>query len=249
MSDWSEPRVAVVTGGASGIGYGISRRLANDGAAVAIFDVSGNAETAAADVEAAGGRAIGLHVDVTDRQRVEQAVDQVADRLGAPTILVNNAGRPSFAPFLELSFDHWQQIVDVNLNGTFHCCQMVLPYMVEAGWGRIVNISSSSAHSGTPLMAPYVSAKSGVIGLTRCLAREFGPSGITVNTIPPAFVDTPMLREAVAAGNLDMKASIEMTPVRRPGLPEDIAAACSFLCRDEASYITGQVIGVDGGRS
>lgn len=250
MSDWNEPRTAVVTGGASGIGLGISRRLASDGAAVAIFDLDGDAaETAAAEIEAGGGRAIGLNVDVTDRPRVEQAVGQVADRFGAALILVNNAGRSSFAPFLELSLDQWNHTIEVNLTGTFHCCQVVLPYMLEAGWGRIVNISSSSAHSGTPRMAAYVSSKSGMIGLTRCLAREFGPLGVTVNTIPPAFVDTPMLRAALAEGNVDMESSIEMTPVRRPGLPEDIAAACSFLCRDEASYITGQVLGVDGGRT
>ena len=120
--------------------------------------------------------------------------------------------------------------------------------MVEAGWGRIVNISSSSTHSGTPRMAAYVSAKSGMIGLTKTLAREFAPRGVTVNTIPPSFIDTPMLRAAAAAGDLNIEASIASTPVRRQGKPEDIAAACAFLCRDEASYITGQILGVDGGR-
>lgn len=250
MSNWNEPRTAVITGGASGIGLGISRRLAKDGAVVAIFDLDRDAAgTAAAEIEAAGGRAIGLEVDVTDRPRVEQAVGQVAEEFGAALILVNNAGQSSFVPFLELGLDQWHHIIDVNLTGAFHCCQVMLPYMLDAGWGRIVNISSSSAHSGTPRMAAYVSAKAGMIGLTRCLAREFGPRGVTVNTIPPAFVDTPMLRAAVAEGNLDIESSIEMTPVRRPGLPEDIAAACSFLCRDEASYITGQVLGVDGGRT
>jgi 2-hydroxycyclohexanecarboxyl-CoA dehydrogenase len=250
MSDWNEPRAAVVTGGASGIGLGISRRLASDGAAVAIFDLDGDAAAgAAAGIKAAGGRAIGLRVDVTDRPRVEEAVGQVADRLGPALILINNAGRSSFVPFLELSLEEWHDVIEVNLTGTFHCCQVTLPSMLEVGWGRIVNISSSSAHSGTPRMAPYVSSKSGIIGLTRCLAREFGPRGVTVNAIPPAFVDTPMLRAAAAAGDIDMESSIAMTPVRRPGLPEDIAAACSFLCRDEASYITGQVLGVDGGRT
>jgi NAD(P)-dependent dehydrogenase (short-subunit alcohol dehydrogenase family) len=240
----------VVTGGASGIGLAISERLARDGAAVAIFDLNGDAaETAATGIEAGGGRAIGLQVDVTERPGIEEAVVAVVERLGAPLILVNNAGRESFLPFLEITLEHWNERIDVNLTGTFHCCQVVLPHMVEAGWGRIVNISSSSTHSGTPRMAAYVAAKSGVIGLTKCLALEFGPRGITVNTIPPGFIDTPMLRAAEAAGNLDVEAGTKMTPVRRPGRPEDIAAACSFLSRDEASYITGQIIGVNGGRN
>jgi NAD(P)-dependent dehydrogenase (short-subunit alcohol dehydrogenase family) len=250
VSSWSEPRVAVVTGGASGIGLGISQRLASDGAAVAIFDLDGDAaETAANGIEAGGGRAIGLRVDVTDRQRIEESVVDVVDRLGAPVILVNNAGRESFVPFLDITLEHWNERINVNLTGTFHCCQVVLPHMREARWGRIVNISSSSTHSGTPRMTAYVAAKSGVIGLTKCLALEFGYRGITVNTIPPGFIDTPMLRAAEAAGNLDVEAGTKMTPVRRAGQPEDIAAACSFLCRDEASYITGQIIGVNGGRN
>ena len=250
MSDWNEPRVAVVTGGASGIGLDISMRLARDGAAVAIFDLEGGAaEDAASTIRQAGDHAIGLNVDVTDRARVEQAVREVAEQLGAPLILVNNAGRASFMPFLEISLEHLHQIIEVNLVGSFHCCQVVLPHMLEAGWGRIVNISSSSTYSGTPRMAAYVSSKSAINGLTKTLAREFGPRGITVNAIPPSFIDTPMLRASADAGDLDVQASIATTPVRRQGRPEDIAAACSFLCRDEASYITGQILGVDGGRS
>lgn len=249
MSDWSEPRVAVVTGGASGIGLGISQRLARDGAGVAVLDLDGPAAGAAAkQIEEAGGRAIGFEVNVTDRARVFEVVQEVADRLGPPTILVNNAGRASFVPFLEITPEHWAEIFDVNLMGTVHCCQAALPHMLDAGWGRIVNISSSSTHSGTPRMAAYVSAKHGMIGLTKTLAREFAPQGVTVNTIPPSFIDTPMLRAAAARGDLNVEASIASVPVRRQGKPEDIAAACSFLCRDEASYITAQILGVDGGR-
>jgi len=249
VSDWSEPRVAVVTGAASGIGLGVSRRLASDGAAVALFDLDGDgARRAAAGIEAEGGRAAGFEVDVTDRARVREAVHEVAERLGPPLILVNNAGRSSFAPFLEITPEHLGQILDVNLVAVFHCCQAVLPYMVEAGWGRIVNISSSSAHSGTPRMAAYVAAKAGINGLTKSLSREFGPQGITANAIPPGFVDTPMLRAAAGEGSIDMDAEIARTPVRRPGRPDDIAAACAFLCRDDAGYITGQVLGADGGR-
>jgi NAD(P)-dependent dehydrogenase (short-subunit alcohol dehydrogenase family) len=250
VSDWTENRVAVVTGGASGIGLAISQRLARDGAAVAIFDLDGGAaEAAASGITHGGDRALGFKVDVTDRARIEQAVGEVSEQLGAPLVLVNNAGQASFMPFLDMSPEHFHQIIEVNLVGTFHCCQAVLPHMLEAGWGRIVNISSSSTYSGTPRMAAYVSSKSAINGLTLTLAREFGPRGVTVNAIPPSFIDTPMLRASAAAGDLDVQASIATTPVRRQGRPEDIAAACSFLCRDEASYITGQILGVTGGRS
>ncbi|HXW35824.1 MAG TPA: SDR family NAD(P)-dependent oxidoreductase, partial [Acidimicrobiales bacterium] len=226
MSSWSEPRVAVVTGGGSGIGLAISERLGIDGAAIAVFDRDGDsAQAAASKIEASGGRAIGLEVDVTDRPRIEKAMAEVADRLGPPLILVNNAGRDSFVRFLDITIEHWNQTLDVNLTGAFHCCQVVLPYMLEARWGRIVNISSSSTHSGTPRMTAYVASKSAVIGLTKCLALEFGRKGITVNTIPPGFIDTPMLRAADAAGQLDIETAIKMTPVGRAGKPEDIAAA------------------------
>ncbi len=200
---------------------------------------------------AAGGTAAGLAVDVTDRPGLDAAVDEVRSSLGAPTVLVNNAGLDGFGPFLKIDADTWNRVLEVNLTGTFHCCQAVLPDMIAAGWGRIVNISSSSAHSGQPFMAHYVSSKAGVIGLTKSLALEFGPKGITVNTIPPGFIDTPMLRKSESKGLLgegvDHHASL--TPVRRVGRPEDIAAMCSFLVRDEASYVTGQVLGVNGGRN
>ncbi len=251
MSNLSR-RVAVVTGGGSGIGLAIASRLAADGAAVAVLDRDANAaDAAAASIKAAGGDAIGLAVDVTDRPGIEAAIAAVVDQLGAPTILVNNAGLPQFGSFLKLDLDTWQRVIDVNLTGTFHCCQVVLPHMVAAEWGRIVNISSSSAQGGQQLMAAYVSSKAGVIGLTKSLALEFGRKGITVNTIPPGFIDTPMLRESEEQGQLGpgVDAAIANTPVRRIGLPEDIAAATAFLVRDDASYITGQIIGVNGGRN
>jgi NAD(P)-dependent dehydrogenase (short-subunit alcohol dehydrogenase family) len=245
-------RVAIVTGGASGIGLAIARRLAVAGNAVAVFDRNGEAaRDAAAAIEASGDTAVGVEVDVTDRPGVEAGVAEVGEQLGRPTILVNNAGLDWFEPFLSITVENWNRVLDVNLTGTFHCCQVVLPGMIEEGWGRVVNISSSSAHSGQPFMTPYVSAKSGVIGLTKSLALEFGPKGITVNTIPPGFVDTPMLRAADAKGLLGpgIDAAIKTTPVRRVGRPEDIAAMCAFLCSDEAGYVTGQVMGVNGGRN
>jgi NAD(P)-dependent dehydrogenase (short-subunit alcohol dehydrogenase family) len=248
----SDTRAAIVTGGASGIGLAISERLAADGNAVAVFDRDGAAAEAAAEkIVASGGTAIGVTVDVTDRAQIDAGVEATRSRLGPPTILVNCAGLDGFDPFLSIKADTWNRILAVNLTGTFDCCQAVVPHMLEAGWGRIVNISSSSAHSGQPLMTHYVAAKAGVIGFTKALALELGPKGITVNTIPPGFIDTPMLRRSEAKGLLGdgVEVAAARTPVRRVGRPEDIAAACSFLVRDEASYVTGQVIGVNGGRN
>jgi NAD(P)-dependent dehydrogenase (short-subunit alcohol dehydrogenase family) len=245
-------RAAIVTGGASGIGLAIAERLATDGLAVAVFDLDGDAARRAADtIGAAGGTAIGVEVDVTDRPGIDAAVEHVCTTLGAPTVLVNDAGLDGFDPFLKIGAETWSRIIEVNLTGTFHCCQAVVPHMIEAGWGRIVNISSSSAQGGQPLMTHYVASKAGVIGFTKALALELGPKGITVNTIPPGFIDTPMLRKSEKRGLLGQGVDHHagLTPVRRVGLPEDIAAACSFLVRDEASYVTGQVIGVNGGRN
>lgn len=245
-------RTAIVTGAASGIGLAIAERLAADGLAVAVLDLDGDAaDAAAAKIVAAGGTAIGVRADVTDRATVDAAVEQVRADLGAATVLVNNAGLDGFHPFLKITAETWNRIIEVNLTGTFQCCQAVVPDMLAARWGRIVNISSSSAQGGQPLMTHYVASKAGVIGFTKALALELGPKGITVNTIPPGFIDTPMLRRSESKGLLgntvDHHASL--TPVRRVGRPEDIAAACSFLVSDDAGYITGQVIGVNGGRN
>jgi NAD(P)-dependent dehydrogenase (short-subunit alcohol dehydrogenase family) len=245
-------RTAIVTGGGSGIGMAISERLATDGAAVAVFDRDGDsAEATAAKIVASGGRATGVTVDVTERSEIAAGVAEVRAHLGRPTILVNNAGLQGFDPFLSIGADKWNQILAVNLTGTFECCQAVVPDMIEEGWGRIVNISSSSAQGGQPLMTHYVAAKAGVIGFTKALALELGPKGITVNTIPPGFIDTPMLRASERQGFLGqgVEHHAAQVPVRRVGRPEDIAAACAFLVGDEAGYITGQVIGVNGGRN
>jgi NAD(P)-dependent dehydrogenase (short-subunit alcohol dehydrogenase family) len=194
---------------------------------------------------------MGVTVDVTDRPQIDAGVDRLRQRLGPATILVNCAGLDGFDRFLDITPEGWHRILEVNLTGTFNCCQAAVPDMMAAQWGRIVNISSSSAHSGQPLMTHYVAAKAGVIGFTKALALELGPRGITVNTIPPGFIDTPMLRKSesrnLLGGTVDEHA--QKTPVRRVGQPSDIAAACAFLISEEAGYITGQILGVNGGRN
>ncbi|HET9877017.1 MAG TPA: SDR family NAD(P)-dependent oxidoreductase [Mycobacterium sp.] len=231
-------RTAVVTGGASGIGQAVVNRLRADGHRVAVIDLTPSGQ----DLEFAA--------DVTSRKQLDTALTQIRDRLGPVNILVNAAGLDGFKRFTHITFEDWQRVIDVNLNGVFHTIQAVLPDMLEAGWGRIVNISSSSTHTGTPYMAHYVAAKSAVNGLTKTLALEYGPNGITVNAVPPGFIDTPMLRNAERNGFLgDVEENIAKTPVRRIGKPEDIAAACAFLVSEEAGYITGQILGVNGGRN
>ncbi|OBJ21237.1 short-chain dehydrogenase [Mycobacterium sp. 1165196.3] len=232
-------KTAVVTGGASGIGRAVAERLRSDGFQVAVLDL------------AVTDDGFGYGADVTDRAQVDAAIAAIRKAFGPILVLVNAAGVEGFAKFSEMSFEQWSKVIDVNLHGVFHTVQAVLPDMVEAKWGRIVNISSSSTHSGQPFMAHYVAAKSAVNGLTKSLALEYGPVGITVNAVPPGFVDTPMLRSAERRHLLGgtVEDHIQRTPVRRVGKPEDIAAACAFFVSEEAGYITGQILGVNGGRN
>jgi len=231
-------KTALVTGGGSGIGAAVAQRLRTDGYNVATIDLNPS------DTE------YSYIADVTDRDQVDAALTEIRRALGPVTILVNAAGKEVFRRFANISFDEWRKIIDINLHGVFHTTQAVLPDMVEAGWGRIVNISSSSTHSGAPFMSAYVAAKSGVNGLTKSLALEYGPAGITVNAVPPGFIDTPMLRNSASQGNLgSIDEAIKRTPVGRMGKPEDIAAACAFFISEEAGYITGQILGVNGGRN
>ncbi len=240
---------AVVTGGASGIGLGVALHFAADGHDVAILDQNGDAaEAAAAEVRAAGAKALAVDVDVADAGSVASAFAQVRADLGPIDILVTSAGIESFTPLLDITPEKWARIIAVNLTGTFNCVQAAIPDMVERGWGRIVTVSSSSAQSGAPNMSHYAASKGGVIALTKAVAVEFARSGITANTVAPSLVDTPMSRNAEAAGDFPGVDVVgPMVPLGRAGTPADIASACSFLCSDGGSYITGQLIGVNGG--
>ncbi len=246
----AEERVAVVTGAASGMGRAIAGRLAGQGDRVALLDLDGEGAAAAADeLRASGAQALGLEVDVTDRAAVDAAFEKARAELGPTTIVVTAAGIDAFERFGDITPESWERIVGVNLTGTFHCLQAALPDMREAGWGRMVTVSSSSAKSGAARMAHYVAAKAGVEGLTRALALELARRKITVNVVSPGMIDTPMLRRAATGGDI---AKIENTvamvvPAARPGTVDEIAATCAFLCSDEAAYITGQVVGVNGG--
>jgi len=242
-------RVAVVTGAASGMGLAIAQRLATEHR-VAILDLDGAAaERAAGELRATGASAFGTAVDVADRGAVDDAMADVRRELGPVEIVVTSAGLDEFTSFTDITPAQWDRMLAVNLSGTFHCIQAAVPDMLAADWGRVVTISSSSAQSGARRMAHYVASKGGVLGLTKALASELGPHGITVNTIPPGSIWTPMTRRAQAAGDLPSTEVLEkMIPVRRAGQPEDVAAACAFLCSDEAGYITGQAINVNGGR-
>jgi 2-hydroxycyclohexanecarboxyl-CoA dehydrogenase len=242
-------RVAVVTGAASGIGLGIATRLAGDGHAVALLDLDGPAvEKAASELSGAGHKTFGYQADVADRAAVERAYDSVRRDLGPITIVVTSAGIEAFEPVTEITPEKWDRLIAVNLTGTFTCVQLAVPDMIEAGWGRIVTISSSSAQSGAPNMAHYVASKGGVIGLTKAFARELADRHITANTIPPTIVDTPMARKGVAEGHVpSVEIMSRMVPLGRAGTPDDIAGACSYLCSEDGSYVTGQVIGVNGG--
>ncbi|WP_324699516.1 SDR family NAD(P)-dependent oxidoreductase [Novosphingobium aerophilum] len=245
----SHDRVVVVTGGASGIGLGVSRLFARNGHPVAMLDIQQDAlDRESAALRSEGAAILARKVDVSDRNSIETAYAAVREELGPIAIVVANAGISEGIRFQDVTVETWQRMIDINLTGVFHTVQAALPDMVAAGWGRIITISSQAAQSGAADRAHYSAAKAGVIGLTRALAREFAGQGITVNTIPPSVVATPMAEAGIAAGTfppLDVIA--QHIPIPRPGTPEDIAAACEYLASDGAGYVTGQVLAVNGG--
>ena len=238
-------KTAVVTGSGSGIGRAIAVRLARDNAAIAVWDLNGEgaAETAKMITDA-GGRAVAMVVDCANEAAIHDGAAKVRAQFGPITILVNNAGMAPFIPYMQITGEQWDKIMAVNLKGPHLCIREMIPGMLEAGWGRIINITSSSTQTGSPMQAHYVATKGGLLGLTKALALEYAPTGITVNMVPPGFIDTPMLR----ASPVDVAAFAATQPMKRVGKPEDIAAACAFLASEEAGYMTGQTISMNGGR-
>ncbi len=249
MTGTHQHRVAVVTGGASGMGEASCHELGRRGYRVAVLDVDPEAaQRVCDDLRARGITALAVGADVTDRPALEEAFAKVRAELGPVSALVTSAGLFGYASFADITVESWQRLVDVNLTGTFHCCQIALPDMVAAGWGRIVMISSSSAQRGTPFAAHYAASKGALLTLTKSLAREYAAHGITVNNIPPSGIETPMQHASQAAGYLPSNETIAANiPVGHLGTPADIAAAVGFLCSDEAGFITGQTLGVNGG--
>lgn len=242
-------RVAVVTGGASGMGEATCHELGRRGHQVAVLNVNADAaQRVTDDLRSTGITAFAVGADITDRAAVEEAFGKVRSELGPVGILVTSAGMFGYASFADITEQSWAQMIEVNLSGTFRCCQVALPDMVEAGWGRIVMISSSSAQRGTPFAAHYAASKGALLTLTKSLAREYAAHGITVNNIPPSGIETPMQHQSQAAGYLPSNETIAANiPLGRLGTGADIAAAVGFLCSEEAGFITGQTLGVNGG--
>jgi len=244
-------RTALVTGAARGIGAAIALRLAADDNDVAVLDLDAAAcaDTVAA-IESAGGRALALGADVADAAAVERAVGRVADELGAPTILVNNAGIIRDNLLFKMTEDDWDAVLRVHLRGAFLATRAVQSHMVDAGWGRIVNLSSTSA-LGNRGQVNYAAAKAGMQGFTKTLALELGRYGVTANAIAPGFIQTDMTRataERIGVAYDDfVAAAAKEIPAGRAGTPDDIAAAASFFCSDDAGFVSGQVLYVAGG--
>lgn len=239
-------KVAVVTGAGSGMGRSIAERLARDGAKVAVWDINADGAIEAAQaITEAGDTATAITVDCSDETAIKAAADETRAALGPIDILVNNAGIGPHIGYFDIDMAKWEEIMRINLTGPHLCIREMLPAMLDAGWGRVINITSSSTQSGSPSQAHYVATKGGLLGLTKALANEFGKSGVTFNMVPPGSIDTPMLRRAT---NLDMEAFSKTIIVGRLGTGEDIAAACAYLASPDAGYITGQTISVNGGR-
>jgi len=247
----AEQRTAIVTGAGRGIGAAIARRLARDGNRVAVIDLRATDTQETVDaIVAAGGEAIGVGADVSNSEQVAAAVTQVAQQLGAPTILVNNAGILRDNLIFKMTDDDWDAVIGVHLRGAFLMSKAVQAYQVEAKWGRIVSLSSTSA-LGNRGQANYSAAKAGIQGFTKTLAIELGRYNVTANAIAPGFIATDMLRQT--AGRMKMPyedflaAASKEIPVGRWGVPEDVAAAASFFVSEEASFVSGQVLYVAGG--
>lgn len=244
-------RTAIITGGARGIGAAIAHRFAADGLAVALIDLDdeGLARTSA-EITGAGGAALSIRADVSDEQQVHEAVKRTAEELGAPTVLVNNAGILRDNLIFKMTLDDWDAVMNVHLRGAFLMTRAVQSHMVEAKWGRVISLSSISA-LGNRGQVNYSAAKAGLQGFTKTVAIELGPFGVTANAIAPGFIASEMTRATAERMGVDFDeftaGVAAQTPVRRVGVPEDVANVASFLASDGAGFVSGQVIYVAGG--
>ncbi len=242
-----QDKSAVITGAASGIGRAIALKFAHEGAAVMVADLDGKTVMGFADeIEADGGSAIGIGADITKRAEVDAMVAAAIERFGRIDVLVNNAGSRIIKPFLEHTEEDWRRMLDVNLTGHFFCCQAVIPHMLEAGGGRIINMASIASFVGRPNRAGYVAAKGGLLSLTRALAADMAGKKITVNAVAPGMIASPLNRD-IAEDQVLGDAWNAENLARRWGEPEDVAGVAAFLASDDAGFITGETITVDGG--
>lgn len=246
MSQEQRQRVALVTGGATGLGRAIALRLAADSSAVAIGYHSHPADDAVAEIEAGGGQAIGVPLDVTDRRRVDEAVAAVVAQLGRLDILVNNAGGlVARVTIEEMSDDHWHRLLELNLTGAFYCTRAAAPHLGRGG--RIINLSSMAAQNGGgPGAAAYAAAKAGLIGFTRASARELGGKGVTVNAVTPGFIDETAFHATFSSPEAQ-RAMVAQTAVGRAGAPADVAAFVAYLASPDSAFMTGTVTDLNGG--
>lgn len=237
--------VAIVTGGAKGIGKAILRRLIDDGMTGIVADIDADGAQRTASELGAGAHA--LHLDVTSPESWEAGVASVVDQHGAVTVLVNCAGIAGrSAPSWELTPEEWREVIDIDLTGVFLGCRAVLPGMIDSGYGRIVNIASIAGKEGNPNASPYSAAKSGVLGLTKSIAKEVAANGVLVNAVTPAVIETEILKQVSAEHVAYMTSRI---PMGRVGQPEEVAALVSFLASREVSFSTGAVFDISGGRA
>ena len=239
-------KVAIITGAARGIGQGAAEVFCREGATVIIWDVLAEGETTAQTLRDQGYRADFMPVSTTDVPGIEAAAREVVDRYGRIDILINNAGITRDKTLLKMSFDEWQQVIDVNLTGVFNCTKVIAPYMVGQQYGRIICTSSINGVHGAFGQTNYAAAKAGIIGMVRSWAKELGPKGITANAVAPGYIRTPMTE---AMPDEVKKQAVSTIPVRRIGEPQDIAYAYLYLASDEASFVNGHVLSVNGGQA
>jgi len=243
--------VALVTGGARGIGRAIALALAADGRAVAVGDLLvPEAEAVAAEIRDAGAQAVGVALDVTDTTGVGVALELITAELGAVDVLVNNAGWDELRPFVDTDEAFWDRVIDINFKGCLRTTHAVLPGMIERGWGRVVSIGSDAGRVGSSLESVYAGAKGAIIAFMKTIARETARHGVTANAVCPGPTDTPMLGQIVSAAPDAQKVIEAMTravPMKRLGTPEEVAAAVAFLASEDAGFITGQTLSVSGG--